>query len=82
MELIELLANVDWQDPAAAVAAWVTEDRMLYGTYPFDEAWSREIAVQQVRRAPTSSATASTIPSPSTGPQAGVICCLRFAYRP
>jgi pimeloyl-ACP methyl ester carboxylesterase len=36
---------------AAAVDAWVTADRMLYGTYPFDEAGSREIAVQQVRRA-------------------------------
>jgi pimeloyl-ACP methyl ester carboxylesterase len=44
-------ANVDWHDPAAAVEAWVTEDRMLYGTYPFDEAESRELAVQQVRRA-------------------------------
>lgn len=49
--LIKLLANVDWHDPAAAVDAWVTEDRMLYGTYPFDEAGSRQIAEQQVRRA-------------------------------
>jgi pimeloyl-ACP methyl ester carboxylesterase len=51
IKLIELLANVNWQDPDAAVEAWVIEDRMLYGTYPFDEAASREIAVQQVRRA-------------------------------
>ena len=36
---------------AAAVEGWVTEDRMLYGTYPFDEAGSRETAEQQVRRA-------------------------------
>jgi pimeloyl-ACP methyl ester carboxylesterase len=51
IELIKILANVDWHDPAAAVEAWVTEDRMLYGTYPFDEAASRELAIQQVRRA-------------------------------
>jgi pimeloyl-ACP methyl ester carboxylesterase len=50
-ELIELLANVDWHDSAAAVEAWVTEDRMLYGTYSFDEAASREIAERQLRRA-------------------------------
>jgi len=51
IELIDLLANVDWHDPAAAVEAWVAEDRMLYGTYPFDEAKSRELAVEQVLRA-------------------------------
>jgi pimeloyl-ACP methyl ester carboxylesterase len=51
IELIKILANADWHDPAAAVDAWVTEDRMLYGTYPFDEAGSRQIAEQQVRRA-------------------------------
>jgi pimeloyl-ACP methyl ester carboxylesterase len=51
IELIELLANADWQDPGAAVEAWVIEDRMLYGIHPFDEAGSREIAMQQVRRA-------------------------------
>jgi hypothetical protein len=39
----------DFQDPDAVVEAWVTEDRMLYGTYPFDEAGSREIAQQQLR---------------------------------
>ena len=42
---------MDFQDPAAAVEAWITEDRMLYGTYPFDEAGSREIAAQLLRRA-------------------------------
>ena len=41
---------------------------MLYGTYPFDEAASRELAIQQVRRATTSSATASAIPLLSQTP--------------
>jgi hypothetical protein len=64
LELIELLANVDWRDPAAAVEAWVTEDRMLYGT--IHSTMLKVVSSPCSRSAgrPTSSATASTIPLP------------------
>jgi hypothetical protein len=82
IELIKILANVDWHDPAAAVEAGVTEDRMLYGTYPFDEAASRELAVQQVRRASNILSHRFNHPIAATRPQAGVTGCQRFRYPP
>jgi pimeloyl-ACP methyl ester carboxylesterase len=56
MELIEGLSG-----PGRGIEAWVTEDRMLYGTYTFDEA-------EAVRSQRSSSAGASNILSPLSSP--------------
>jgi pimeloyl-ACP methyl ester carboxylesterase len=82
IELIKILANIDWHDPAAAVEAWVTEDRMLMA--PIRSTRPQVVSSPSSRSAgrTTSSATASTIPLLSTRPQAGVTGCQRFRYPP
>jgi pimeloyl-ACP methyl ester carboxylesterase len=51
-ELIGMLKNVGWSDETAAVEAFVAEGRVVAGTgYPFDEAWYRNYATQEYRRA-------------------------------
>jgi pimeloyl-ACP methyl ester carboxylesterase len=51
-QLIDKLKNTDWSDETAAVEAFVAEGRVVAGTgYPFDEAWYRDYATQEYRRA-------------------------------
>jgi pimeloyl-ACP methyl ester carboxylesterase len=51
-ELIDKLKNTDWSNEAAAIKAFVAEGRVIAGTgYPFDEAWYRDYATQEYRRA-------------------------------
>jgi pimeloyl-ACP methyl ester carboxylesterase len=71
IELIELLANVDWQDPGARRSR-LGSSRVACSMASTPS--TRPEAVRSPCRSagpPTSSATGSTIPSPSTGSRAG-----------